>query len=467
VPLFVRHTPVAAPRQALADWHFRPGVLQRLTPPWDPTTVERTEGIAEGSRAVLRVGIGAARMRMVAEHFDVHPGERFSDRQIEGPFAEWTHEHRFEDAGPGHSVLSDQIRYGLPLGPVADSVAGGAVAARLERTFAYRHRVTAADVARHAAADLAPMTVAITGSTGLLGEALAAFLLSGGHRVVRLVRDRRAAARTQKRPGERLVYWNVEAGEVDLDRLGRAVPDAVVHLAGASVYGAPTAAHRRRVWESRVKGTLLLSRALTRLDRPPRVLLSASATGYYGDRGAVRLPEDAGPGTGFLPDLCQAWEAATAEAEAAGIRVAHPRIGVVLSPGGGALGALAPLARLGLGGWPGRGDSFVPWIALDDVLYALHHLIAHDDARGAYNLSAPEPVEMKALVKTLGHVLGRPTPLRVPDVLVRTVGGRLIREALASARVVPDRLLAEGFTFTYPALEPALRHLVGRDAPTA
>jgi len=456
---YVRRTPVGAPAAALDRWHARPGALDRLTPPWQDAEVLAHEGIERGARAVIRLGVGPASVRWVAEHGPHVPGREISDTQTAGPFAAWRHVHRFLPIGGDRSILEDEVTYRLPLGRLSAPL-GPLVRRRLDRLFAYRHRVTKADVERHHAAGLAPLTVAVTGASGLLGRALAAFLLAGGHRVVRLVRSREAAAAADRSADERAVYWNVEAGEIDLAALAAAAPDVVVHLAGESPYALRwTNEKRRRIWESRTKGTQLLARALARLDRPPRLLLSASGAGYYGDRGSDRLTESDGPGEGFLPALTRAWEASTAEAERAGIRTVHLRLGVVLTPAGGVLDLVLPLFRVGLGGHVASGRRFIPWIALDDVLYAILHLIGHE-VEGPVNVTAPVPVTGRRFAEALGGVLRRPAPWPAPRPLLARAA--MTREAaLPSARVLPQRLLDGGFTFAYPDLEGALRHLLG------
>ena len=286
---------------------------------------------------------------------------------------------------------------------------------------------------------------------------------------MRLVRSHEAAARLDRGPQERAVYWSVARGELDTAALAACAPDAVVHLAGEPVFGLRyTAAKKRAIWESRTKGTQLLSRALAALPAPPRTFVSASASGFYGDRGDERLDEASAPGSGFLADVCRAWEASTAEAEAAGIRTVHARIGLVLSPAGGLLGTLAPAARLGLGGWAGDGSAWWPWIALDDVVYALHHLVA-SELSGPVNLSAPEPAPARDVARALGAELGRPAWLRAPEALVRALGGEVAEElVLKSSRMVPERLLADGFRFSYPDTSDALGHVLGTSpAPTS
>ncbi len=464
---YTSYLDVPVPAAELFRWHARPGAFERLAPPWQPVSLKEHEGIRDGDRAVIRLGTRLVGIDWVAEHrgysegcLDGRGACQFEDVQVEGPFAAWRHAHRMLPSETG-SVLEDDVEYELPLGGLAE-VAAPFGERQIERMFAYRHRVTHEDLRRHADANATPMTVAITGASGLVGSALTAFLQGGGHTVVRLVRRREDAAALG--PQEEAVYWNVEAGEVDMSALRRAAPDAVVHLAGEPITALNgTSRARRRIWESRTKGTQLLSRALAALDLTPRVLVSASASGYYGDRGDARLTESAGAGDGFLPDLCTAWEASTAEAERAGIRTVHARIGLVTTPKGGVLQPLAPVAALGLGGWPGDGDAWWPWIALDDVVYAIHHALLDEGLSGPVNLSAQEPVRTRDFVRTLAAAQNRPAGLRVPEELVRTLGGELARRvALQSVRMVPHRLLDRGFRFATPDLGVALSHLLGR-----
>ncbi len=458
MPTFTRRLPVAVSAERLFAWHDHRGAFERLTPPWQPVRLETFEGIRDGQRAVIRLGPGGA-LTWVAEHFGFEEGRQFCDRQVRGPFGAWTHTHRMIPSGPDASTLEDEVAYRLPLAPLSN-VAAGFARREIDRLFAYRHRVTREDLARHAAAGLGPMTVALTGSTGLIGEALVAFLTTGGHRVVRLVRSREAVTRYADRRDERAVYWNPATGEIDASALGGV--DAVVHLAGENVFGLRwTEAKKRRILESRTRGTRLLAETLARLDMPPRVLISASASGFYGGRGDARLTETDASGDGFLAEVCRAWEAAAAPAAEA-MRVVPLRIGLVLTPGGGFLGTMLPAFHLGLGGTVGGGGQYLPWIALDDVLYAVLHLLAGNQA-GPVNLSAPEPVTQRTFTETTGAVLRRPTVVAVPAAAVRALSGEVADEmALKSVRMVPAALVNSGFAFAYPALELALRHLLGR-----
>lgn len=466
MPTFTRRVHVEAPAQALFDWHNHRGAFERLAPPWQPVRLARFEGIRDGQRAVIKLGPKHAALTWIAEHHDFVEGRQFRDVQVKGPFARWVHTHRMLPDGANASVLEDDVEYRLPLAPLAQWIGGRQAERQLERMFAYRHRVTREDLSRHRAADLPRLTIAITGSTGLLGEALVAFLTTGGHRVLRLVRSPAAVARYADRADEQAAYWNPERGEIDAAALEGV--DAVLHLAGENVFALRwSEAKKRRILESRTRGTRLLSGTLAALDHPPPTFISASASGYYGDRGAEVVPEETSSGTGFLAEVCRAWEAATEPASEAGIRTVNLRIGVVLTPAGGALGFALPAFLAGLGGVVGDGTGYFPWIALDDVLYAVLHLLATPDLGGPVNLSAPEPVPQRTFVETLGTVLHRPTVWRIPEAVVQSVAGEAADEmVLKSIRMVPEHLQDSGFRFAYPALEPALRHVLGRTIET-
>jgi uncharacterized protein (TIGR01777 family) len=453
---FQRRTRIAAPAEAVFAWHARPGALERLVPPWEHVAVEeRTGGIEDGARVVLRVGAGPIRLRWVAVHSEVVPGRQFCDRQDRGPFAYWHHRHRFEPEGASGSELVDDVEYALPLGRLGSIVAGGRVRETIERMFAYRHAVTKADVEAHAAREgWAPMHVVVSGSRGLVGSALVPFLTTGGHRVTRLVRGTAAG------PDE--TAWDPARGPVDASRLDGV--DAVVHLAGENIAaGRWTSARKAEIRRSRVEGTRNLCHALACLPHPPKVFVSASAIGFYGDRGAEILTEASAPGTGFLTDVCREWEAATEPASRAGIRVINLRFGMVLSPRGGALQKLLLPFRLGMGGRIGDGRQFTSWIALDDAVGAIHHALCEESVRGPVNAVAPEPVSNAEFTRTLARVLQRPTLLPVPAFAARLAFGEMADALLlAGARVMPARLQASGYRFRFPDLESALRHLLGR-----
>jgi uncharacterized protein (TIGR01777 family) len=454
--VFVERARIDAPAEDVFWWHARPGAFERLTPPWTGVTVaERRGGIEDGARVVLKIPVGPTYVRWVAEHRDYIEGRQFCDVQVEGPFARWEHTHRFEPNGPRACVLEDRVKYALPLGAVGGFIGGALVHRMLERMFAYRHRITVQDIATHAAYPGTPLHVVVSGSSGLVGAALVPFLTTGGHRVRRLVRSRPAHQEDQ-------VQWDPAAGSVDATGLEGV--DAVVHLAGENIAGGRwTEATKARIRESRSRGTRLLSESLARLRRPPQVLVCASAIGYYGDRGVTSVDEDSEPGTGFLADVCKDWEAATAAASAAGIRVVRLRLGVVLSVAGGALAKLLLPFELGAGGRLGSGAQYMSWVSLDDVIGIVLHAIRTDGLAGAVNAVAPQPVTNFEFTKTLGRVLARPTFFPVPAAAARLAFGEMADEMLlASTRVEPTRLAKSQYMFRHPTLEAALRHTLGK-----
>jgi uncharacterized protein (TIGR01777 family) len=303
------------------------------------------------------------------------------------------------------------------------------------------------------------LRVAVTGATGFIGGALVSALVAAGHRVDRV-------SRRPPRPGTTDVWWDPARGRLDPRALEGA--DAVVHLAGESVAaGRWRAAVKARIRRSRVEGTRLLAETLARLDRPPRVLVSASGVNYYGHRGDEPLTEDSPPGAGFLAEVVRAWEAAADPARAAGIRVVFPRFGLVLGGQGGALPRMLLPFRLGLGGVIGDGRQYWSWIALADVVRVVELAIALEGIAGPVNAVAPAPVTNREFTRVLGRVLARPTLVPLPAPAVRLLMGEMGQELLLdSARVLPRRLERAGFRFRHPDLEGALRAALAGDPPT-
>ncbi|MBA3496157.1 MAG: TIGR01777 family protein [Gemmatimonadales bacterium] len=445
--------------ESVFAWHERPGAFERLTPPWERAEVlQRTGGLEDGGRVVMRVGAPVG-FRWVARHLDYKRDRQFADEQVEGPFARWRHLHQFEADGPGACVMTDRIEYALPFGAAGAAGEPLLIRPRLERMLGYRHELLRRDLEAHAQyADRPRLRIAVTGASGLIGRALVSFLTSGGHTVVPLVRQRARANEAG---------WNYERGWVERDKLEGL--DAVVHLAGENVGARWTPERRRRIRESRAIGTRFLAETLAWLDRPPRVLISASAVGIYGNRGDETLTETSPTSdapSDFLTAVGRDWEAATEPARAAGIRTVLTRFGIVLTPAGGALGRMLPPFRLGLGGPLGNGRQYMSWIAIDDLVGAVHHALMTDSLSGAVNLTAPHPATAGQLATTLGRVLGRPAAIPVPAPALRLAFGEMADVALlSSARVLPARLQETGYAFRYPTLEAALRFLLGRPAP--
>ncbi len=297
------------------------------------------------------------------------------------------------------------------------------------------------------------MNILVSGAGGLVGSALVPALESEGHTVRRLVRGRA--------DGDD-VSWDPSGGTIDVDALQGT--EAVVHLAGEGIAERRwTDEQKARIRDSRVRGTGLLAESLANLPTPPQVLISASAIGYYGDRGEETLTEDSPPGDDFLADVCVQWEAATAPAEQVGVRVVHIRTGIVLARGGGSLGRQVRMFKLGLGGRLGSGRQYLSWISLDDEVGAIRHLLDTATARGPHNLTSPGAVTNAELTTTLARVLRRPALVPVPAFALDLVLGEGLARSLvlASQRVVPGRLLEADYEFRHPDLEGALRDVLG------
>jgi uncharacterized protein (TIGR01777 family) len=448
--VFEARTEVPASAAEAFRWHARPGAFDRLSPPWDRVEVlEARGGIEDGARLVMRLGSPPLSLEWVAVHRGYEEGRRFVDVQESGPFAEWVHEHLFEDAGPGRSVVVDRIDYTIPFVTGGELAVGAWTRRRLQRLFRFRGAITAGDLARHAPHfGQEPLRIAITGASGLIGRQLAAFLTTGGHEVLRFARGRTA------KDGE--IAWNPASGRIDHEALEGL--DAVVHLAGENIAGGRWTEERKaEILASRIKGTALLVEAFAVLRDPPKAFLCASAVGYYGDRGDERVDEEATPGAGFLAKVARAWEGATEPAEAAGIRTVRMRFGVILTSRGGALAKMLLPFKLGLGGPIGEGRQGFTWIGLDDAIYAIHHIIRNDALRGPVNVVAPEPLPQREFARTLGRVLHRPTVIPLPEAAVSALFGQMGEEALLGGPfVLPTALRRSGFTWSLPRLDEAL-----------
>jgi uncharacterized protein len=429
-------------------WHTRPGAMRRLVPPWQPMkVVAEAESLADG-RAVLGLPGG---LRWVARHDPAgyDPPHRFVDvLSAEGPMSWparvigwWRHTHEFSEA-PGGTRVYDHVDTTVP-------------AAALRSTFVYRHRQLADDLAAHrdaAAAGATPMVVAVSGAFGLVGSALTAFLSTGGHQVIRLVR------REARGEGER--QWDPDRPALDL----LSGVDAVVHLAGTSIAGRFTEAHKSAIRDSRIAPTRRLAEVAARADDGPRAFVSASAIGVYGfDRGDALLSEESVRGDGFLADVVADWEAATGPAAEAGLRVVTVRTGIVQSARGGTLRLMRPLFAAGLGGRLGSGRQWLSWIGLDDLLDVYYRALYDNRLAGPVNAVAPAPVRNADYTKALARVLHRPAVLPVPSLGPRLLlGERGARElAEANQRVAPTKLETLGHRFRHPDIDDTLAHELG------
>lgn len=431
------------------EWFSRPGALRRLLPPWQPmSAISEAESLADG-QAVLGQPGG---LRWTAQHraADYRPPHAFVDERITDgvrglptAFAgSWRHEHEFVDDGAGRTEVIDRVHTAVP-------------AKLLRPTFEYRHRQLADDLAAHArarAAGSTPSVIAVTGASGLVGSALCAFLSTGGHRVIRLVR------RPAQTPDERT--WDPADPSSSLfDGV-----DAVVHLAGESIAGRFTAGHRAAIADSRIEPTHRLA-ALAAASPDVRVFVSASAIGFYGaHRPGEILDESSARGDGFLADVVDEWEAAARTASAGGMRSVQIRTGIVQSPRGGVLRLQRRLFETGLGGRLGDGRQWLSWIDLDDLLDVYLRAIVDESVDGPVNAVAPEPVTGSDFAAILGRVVHRPAILPVPAFGPRLLLGKQGADELALAdQRIGSRVLAEAdHRFRFATLEDSLRHQLGR-----
>lgn len=441
-------------REQVFDWHMRPGALERLTPPWMQVRIIRQEGeIHQGGRVVLGLRQGPAEIKWEARHTDFKEGEMFRDEQVSGPFGSWVHTHRFLDAEGGGSIMEDEVEWEAPMGAAGRVLAEPFLEKDMGRLFGFRHARLRHDLDLHDRyGSGGPLTVALTGASGLLGNALASLLRSGGHTVLPMTRDPRGDG----------IRWDPDGG--DWDRAELEGVDAVIHLAGEPIFGLRWSQEKKdRILESRKQGTEVLARALAGLRRKPSVLVSASAVGFYGDRGSAVMTEESPPGKGFLPKVCEAWEMATAPARRAGIRVVTVRTGMVLTPAGGALGTMLLPFKLGLGGRLGTGRQYVSWIDLDDEVGIIYHALTSSSVKGPMNATAPHPVQNSTFTTVLGRVLNRPTLIPVPALGIKGIFGEMGKALLLDgARVLPKKAQDTGYEFRYPSLEESLRFQLGR-----
>jgi uncharacterized protein (TIGR01777 family) len=434
--------PVSAARAY--EWHERPMAFERILPPWEEVqVVTKAGGIRDGKHVELLSKIGPFTATWLVEYRDCRPGDQFRDVALRSPFAYWNHLHRFEPQSENLCTLEDSIEFVLPGGSIGQLLINGYTQHQLERMFRYRHETTASDLAlQEQYKDRGMRKIAVTGGSGLIGHALIPFLSTAGHEVFSWRRQNAAS------------YF---FEQLDFPA------DAVVHLAGENIGERWTPAKKAKILESRVEGTRSLCRQLAELPTPPKVLICASATGYYGFRGEEILDEKSTLGQGFLAEVVERWEAAAEPARERGIRVVMLRFGVILSPRGGALKSMEGPYRFGFGGRIGDGKQYWSWISVDDAIGAILHAIHTESLEGPVNVVTPHPVTNAEFSACLGRVLHRPAIAPFPAIAVRMLLGELGEELLLSSkRVVPAKLIAAGYQFRYPDLENALKHLLGK-----
>lgn len=520
---FIKQIDVNEPVETIFGWHEQSGAFERLTPPWMRLkNIHKTgNGIKTGAKVAMDICFANIPVPMKAEHIGYAKNHFFRDRLYGGPFSKWEHSHTFFDIGKnkplppstfvpscskskehknredsdanknstssassgiafnksGFSRLEDRIDYALPF-HIPDKW-HNFIEAELYRLFHYRHMVMVNDLKRHRDYELSrgesrPLTILISGASGPVGNALTPFFTTGGHRVIKLARKATEIKRISnqepdlkketpsKEPDE--IQWNPYTGELDLHAAGKI--DVVINLNGYHIgSGRWTDQRKDIIIKSRNLSTTLLAESIAALppDLRPELFISASATGFYGDCGNECLNENSCSGDLFISQVCSEWENCAQKAEDAGIRTVFARMGVVLTPAGGALEKMLPGFMMGLGAKIGTGKQYMSWISMDDLVYSLHHIITDRSINGAVNLISPNPVTNEEFTKTLAKVLSRPAPFTLSDSIIKMIWGEMGQEVLlASTRVTPDKIAGSGFKFSYPTLEQALCHVLGK-----
>jgi uncharacterized protein (TIGR01777 family) len=441
----------------LHAWHGRPGALERLLPPWERTRVlSRKGGLDPGGEVELQLRLGMIPLRYVAHHIENIPGKMFRDIQAKGPFAQWSHSHFFTDTEYG-ARLDDVVEYRLPGHNLLPGFVKRKVEKRLLQMFRHRERIIQADIRLHNTCSPQPMRLLISGASGVLGRELVPLLTTGGHTVYRLVRRK-------PDPAQNEIFWDPDQNILSADQLPEV--DGVIHLAGEYIgLYRWTEEKKKKVLDSRVRGTSLLARTLAGLDNKPKVFLSASAVGFYGNSGAQIVDENNPPGGDFISEICIQWEKATEAAQLAGIRTVCMRLGIGITPRGGALERILETSPFGFVRCFGSGEQYISWMSYDDIISAMLHCLVHTGLSGPVNIAAPQPATNREFMTLLAKITGRPLLLPVPEWFLGLIYGQMASEiVLSGCRVATKKLTESGFTFRHTSLQQALTLLLGRSS---
>lgn len=456
---FIHETLTETPKETVFDWHERRGAFHRLTPPWEMVLEKRADDDipAVGSERIMKFVMGPAKMTWHAKHTIYDPPNSFGETMLKGPFWKWDHEHIFEE-DDGVTKVTDKVSYKVPfgvLGEFVDKLLGGRlVTKRIDRMFKAREIRLQRDLSQHEKYRSIPRKkILIAGSSGLIGTQLVAFLDTGGHDVYRLVRRR------AEREDE--IEWDPKNEIINPEEIEGF--DAIIHLGGEGIGDKRWSKKRKEeILTSRTGSTAFLAKTISDLKSKPEVFMLASAVGYYGHSDRENLTEDSELGVGYLSDVCSAWEKSAQAVVDCGVRTIWLRTGIVLSGIGGALGKMLFPFKMNAGGPIASGKQWMPWISMDDQIYAMHELLLNTEASGPYNLTAPNPVSQKEFAKTLGHVINRLAIAPLPSFVVRILFGKMGVDLLTKGQhVVPHRLEEIGYEFTHKDLESALRDTLG------
>ena len=453
--VYIKRTKINAPVEKLFAWHARDGAIARLTPPWAPMKlVSRScDGIQKGVKIVFRLSLFKIPMIWEAEHIEYQENKVFIDRQIKGPFSKWKHTHKFIPDGKESSIMEDRVEFKLPFGFLSRPFYGLAKK-EFNRMFNYRHRVLKYDLEHHVD-KISPKKILISGASGTIGSILVPFLRTCGHDVIRLVRKKENLLKDE-------LYWDPYKDILDLEKAGPI--DAVINLNGVDISrGRWTKKQKQMIVDSRVLPTRLLVKKMKALDHKPAVFISSSAVGFYGQKQDMTLNESSDGGDCFISRVCRLWENASMDAQKAGIRTIQLRIGVVLTPAGGALKRMELPFKTGCGVRLSHGRQYMSWISMDDTISGILHILSHNKIKGPVNLTAPDPVTNNRFSKTLAAIFSKKVFFVLPRFVALALWGQMGKETLlTSARVRPQKLLDNGFIFQHETLFCALKDMLGR-----
>ena len=433
------------------DWHCRKSAFQRLNPPWEKVKIEKQEGIFEGAITKMKVYEGPVSINWVSKHTKYIQDKCFTDEQLKGPFKIWKHSHFFEKISDNKSKLTDDIEYRMKFYPFSKLMKTH-IRNKLERMFTYRHVILKQDIKLLQKYNSTPKNFVISGASGLLGQYLTHFLTTQGHNVVPLSRNNKT---------DENIFRDFENGSSS-SCLNDS--DVVIHLAGEPITeGKWSKKKKEMIVKSRVEGTKEIVAQISKLKNPPKLLICASAIGYYGNRDDEILTEESECGNDFISKVCYEWEKSAEPAIEKGIRVVFLRIGIVLTPSGGALKKLLKPFQFGFGTFFGKGNQWMSWILPDDIAGIILHIVANEDIKGAVNVVSPNPVKQLDFTYTLGEVLKKRTIIKIPEKIIKSLFGQKGEELLlSSTRVIPEKLTKSGYEFLYPDLKIALKHITGK-----
>ncbi len=454
--LFIKKTKFKGSPDDLFKWHERPGALERLSPPWDPVEViSRNGGIKEGGKVKMYMKAGPVKYIWKALHTEYEEGKYFRDIMEKGPLSEWSHTHSFIKNDENNSFLEDKIQFALPLKTHGINFFKRFIKKNLDSIFNFRHKTLGNDLHLHNLYGKEKKTILISGASGLLGSALTPFFTTGGHEVLHLVR--------REPENENEIFWDPKKKKHGIEKSRKI--DVIINLSGEHIgEGRWTDSKKKRIIDSRIDSTSLLIKLVSELDTPPEVMLSASAIGYYGGSEKEFVDENSSCGNDFISEVCNLWEDAALPVKKYGTRLVLLRIGVVLSPLGGALERMLQTIKFGVGGRLGNGKQYISWITTDDVINAIYFAMHNKEISGPLNLVTPTPVTNNSLTKSIGKILKRPTIFPVPALIIKVLFGEMGKEiVLSGVRVKPDKLINSGFTFLHEDLELGLRFMLGRE----